>query len=115
MRLVTGELMIERESVPVSGYEIHMGISQGAALSRPLVRLKEGQDGALSADNQVAGTYLHGLFETRSACNALLAWAGLEQVQTPDYYQLREAGIDRLADAAEASLDMDKIIRIAAG
>ncbi|WP_428634649.1 cobyric acid synthase [Sedimenticola sp.] len=111
LRLVTGTLTLG-QSVPVSGYEIHMGISRGAALSRPLVKLEQGQDGALSTDNQVAGTYLHGLFEARSACNALLSWAGLEQPETPDYFQLREAGINRLADAAEAYLDIEAIIRI---
>lgn len=77
--------------------------------------LKDRHDGALSDDNQIAGTYLHGLFETQSACDELLAWAGLEQVETPDYHQLREAGIDRLANAAEAHLDIGKIIWIANG
>jgi adenosylcobyric acid synthase len=112
LRLVTGELALP-QSAPVSGYEIHMGITRGPALRRPLVTLKAGNDGALSSDNQVAGTYLHGLFEKQSACDALLAWAGLKDVQTPDYHQLREAGINRLADATETYLDLDKIIRIA--
>jgi adenosylcobyric acid synthase len=114
LRLVTGELTLAA-SVPVSGYEIHMGVSRGPALSRPLVTLQQGHDGALSEDNQVAGTYLHGLFEMPSACDALLTWAGLEQAATPDYRQLREAGIERLADAAEAHLDIKKIITIADG
>lgn len=114
LRLVNGRLTLQRP-VPVSGYEIHMGISRGAALSSPLVLLEEGQDGALSADNQVAGTYLHGLFETRPACNRLLEWAGLERVETPDYRRLREAAIERLADAAHTFLDIEKIIRIADG
>jgi adenosylcobyric acid synthase len=50
-----------------------------------------------------------------SACDSLLTWAGLEQAATPDYHQLREAGIERLADAAEAHLDIKKIIAIADG
>ncbi len=114
LRLVKGELALG-QGIPVSGYEIHMGISRGMGLSRPLVVLEKGQDGALSEDGQVAGTYLHGLFETGEACSALLAWAGLEQVETPDYHQLREAGIDRLADAAEEHLDMAQILRIVDG
>ncbi len=112
LRLVTGELTL-RQAASVSGYEIHMGISRGPALSRPLVILKDRPDGALSDDKQIAGTYLHGLFEKQSACDALLAWAGLKDVETPDYHQLREASINRLADAAETYLDLDKIIRIA--
>lgn len=114
LRLVTGKLNLS-PAASVSGYEIHMGISRGTALSKPLVMLGQGEDGALSDDNQIAGTYLHGLFEMPSACNALLSWAGLEQPVTPDYHQLREAAIDRLADAAERHLDIETIVQISEG
>ncbi|MCW8908232.1 MAG: cobyric acid synthase [Sedimenticola sp.] len=112
LRLVSGELCLHQ--APVTGYEIHMGISRGEALKRPLVLLSgDVREGALSADGQVAGSYLHGIFESRPACDALLAWAGLEQPETPDYQAFREAAIERLADAAEAHLQIDRIIAIA--
>jgi adenosylcobyric acid synthase len=98
--------------VVVSGYEIHAGLSDGPALSRPLMDLGDRQDGVVSEDNQIVGTYLHGLFEERSACNALLAWAGLKNVETPDYRAMQEEGIDRLADAVEAHLDLERLSEI---
>ena len=93
-------------SAPVQGYEIHMGISRGPALERPALHLDERTDGAISEDGQILGTYLHGLFDTPAACDALLAWAGLEAPQSPDHIARREAGIERLADAVEQHLDM---------
>jgi adenosylcobyric acid synthase len=91
----------------VAGYEIHAGVTRGPALDHPAVRLDTHADGAISDDDQILGTYLHGLFESSAACDALLAWAGLAQARTPDYHALREAAIDRLADAVEQHLDVD--------
>lgn len=113
LRLVQGRLALE--SAAVEGYEIHMGVCQGPALDNPFVYLDQRSDGALSKDNQIAGTYLHGLFEHPQGCDAILRWAGLEQPDTPDYRALRDAGIDRVADAAEEHLDIERIVAIAGG
>jgi adenosylcobyric acid synthase len=107
LRNVRGQLCLE--NVPVSGYEIHAGVSTGAGLNAA-VRLDDGRnDGGLSADGQVLGTYLHGLFESSEACSALLRWAGLREVQQVDYHALRERDIERLADLVEAHLDTAKL------
>ncbi|HAG95987.1 MAG: cobyric acid synthase CobQ [Pseudomonadales bacterium] len=93
-----------------SGYEIHAGVTRGAALQRPLIRFDDGaQDGARSGDDQVIGTYLHGVFDTESALDSLLQWAGLTQVQGFDYNLERERQIERLADAVEQHLDMARV------
>jgi len=85
----------------VSGYEIHMGVSSGAALERPAFHIDGRPEGALSADGQVMGTYLHGLFDHPEAGRALLRWAGLDTQHAVDTSALREASLDRLADACE--------------
>lgn len=104
LRNVSGQLSLENAAV--TGYEIHAGVSQGPALQRPAVRLSDGRDdGALSADGQVLGTYLHGVFESSESAAALLRWAGLHDVQHVDYHALREADIERLADLVERHLD----------
>ena len=104
LRNVRGRLVLEE--APVSGYEIHAGVTRGAALAQPAVRLDDGRsDGACSDDGQILGTYLHGLFETPAACSALLRWAGLQDVQEVDYHGLRERDIERLADLVEQHLD----------
>ena len=96
----------------VSGYEIHAGISEGPALNNPAVNLQDHTDGAVSADQHIAGTYWHGLFDEKAACDALLQWAGLDLPDSPDYISLREAEIDRLAACVEQHLDVAMIIEL---
>ena len=99
----------------VSGYEIHMGETEGPALERAALQLAadEGEgvrpDGAISADGQILASYVHGLFDTPAACGALLAWAGLDDAQAIDYSALREASLDRLADTLAQHLDLGKL------
>ena len=110
LRNVRGTLLLE--DAPVAGYEIHAGVSTGRALQHPALQLKHGADGVLSpdgtisSDGQILATYLHGLFESRQATDALLRWARLREVVTPDYHARREADLERLADAVEKHLDM---------
>lgn len=111
LRNVSGRLTLE--NAPVSGYEIHAGVTRGPALEQAAVQLDDGRsDGALSADGQILGTYLHGLFETPAACSALLRWAGLEAVQEVDYHALRERDIERLADLVERHLDTAALLTL---
>ena len=98
-----------QQTTAVSGYQIHLGVSHGPALQRPLLLLDDGADGAMSDDQQIAGTYLHGLFDLPEACNAVLAWAGYKQHQAVDFNALREAGIDRLADMLAADFDFQRL------
>ena len=108
LRRVRAHLVLD--NTPVEGYEIHAGITQGKGLQRPAVMLQDRQDGATTEDGRVMGCYLHGLFDDSTACAALLKWAGLEQVEmTPDYRDLRERQIERLADVIEESIDILKI------
>ena len=97
------------DDTPVSGYEIHAGITHGEALQRPAVLLPDRQDGAMSEDGRILGCYLHGLFDEGAACAALLQWAGLEQAQETDYRAMRERQIERLADAVGENIDISKI------
>jgi adenosylcobyric acid synthase len=89
----------------VSGYEIHMGVSSGAAMTRPVFAIDGRGEGAMSADGQIMGTYLHGLFDHPDACSALLRWAGSRSEQVVDTAQLREASLDRIAASVEGLLD----------
>lgn len=104
---VSGQLALE--DAPVTGYEIHAGISSGPGLSRPVAHLDGRDDGAVSMDGQVLGTYLHGLFDVSAASTALLRWAGLDEPAALDYVDLREQGIERMADAVEKYLDWGKV------
>ena len=89
----------------VHGYEIHMGISQGAATATPAFHIGGRPEGARSSDDQILGTYLHGLFDTPQALSALLQWAGLEAAAPVNLRALREQSLDRIADASRPLLD----------
>jgi adenosylcobyric acid synthase len=102
--------------LPVRGYEIHAGVSSGAALQRPLFRLAatataaEFAEGSISDDNSVLGSYVHGVFDEPALCRQLLAWAGLEQdAPVFDYPAFRQQQIERLADAVEAELSLSRL------
>jgi adenosylcobyric acid synthase len=107
LKQVQGQLSFA--NAQVSGYEIHMGVSQGAALERPALIVDGKPEGAISADHQIAGTYVHGLFDHAESCAAWLAWAGLKGVQSFDYTRLKEAELNRLADCIEQHLDWQKL------
>lgn len=97
----------------VRGYEIHAGMSSGAALEKPSALLEDGRpDGAISEDGQILGTYLHGIFDAPEACTALLRWAGLSDPKTIDYFVVREQAIERLADSVESHLDMKAVSKL---
>ncbi|WP_434134430.1 cobyric acid synthase [Pseudomonas luteola] len=108
LRNVAGCLAATRSAV--TGYEIHAGVTEGAALERPAIILDDGRcDGALSEDGLIMGTYLHGLFESPDACTALLRWAGLTTPERVDYHALRERDLERLADLVDQHLDTAKL------
>lgn len=106
---VTGRLAFA--DAKVSGYEIHMGVSSGVALDRPALFIDGKAEGAMSVDEQIAGTYVHGLFDEPESCAAWLNWAGLKSVSAADfdYAHLRETELERLADCVEQHLDWDQL------
>ncbi len=93
----------------VTGYEIHMGISTGKAMQIPALSIDGKPEGAMSQDNQIAGTYVHGLFDHEQACAAWLEWAGLQRQQPFNYETFRNDELNRLADCVEQHLDWEKL------
>ena len=97
----------------VEGYEIHMGrtTATGSALD-PLLTLDGHEDGAVSLDGRVAGTYLHGFFANDAARRTLLralGWRDPGGEAGATAAQRREAEFDRLADVVRAHLDMPQL------
>ncbi|WP_323753348.1 cobyric acid synthase [Marinobacter sp.] len=101
----------EATNLTMHGYEMHNGVTEGPALTRPFAELNGHPDGAVSDDGQIAGTYVHGLFDAPEACDAILTWAGLNQAaaQAVDYQSHRIQQLDRLADHVETCLDTDRL------
>lgn len=98
------------------GYEIHCGQSTGPALNVPAfyIGTNNQPDGFISSDNQIIGTYIHGLFDQPQMHNALFDWV-IPDHQIGKEFDLsshREQQLDALADALRAHLDLDKINQI---
>lgn len=99
----------------VTGYEIHQGQTNFAdfpAMQSAITYSTGEQDGLISDDNQILATYCHGLFDSSSALQSLLNWAGFAQAENFNLNQQREQQINRLADCFEAHLDMPAIVQI---
>ena len=107
-RLAPAQGWTTAEGAAVSGYEMHLGRTTGAATARPLVRLSDGRtDGAVSVDGRVAGTYLHGLFAERAQREAWLGGA------TVDYEGGVDAALDAVASHLEAHVRIDRLLSFA--
>ena len=110
LREINGKLICLPGAPAVSGYEIHCGKTTGPALQHPAVVLADGSsDGVLSADGQIMGTYVHGLFAQPAAARGLLQWAGLIEPDRVDQTQRREDDLNRLADGVEKHLQWEQL------
>ena len=111
LRTVAGRLALD--DAPIRGYEIHCGTSVGAALASPWGRRVDGRgEGGLYEYRHMIGPHVHRHIDHPDALAALLRWAGLRDAQRLDIHALREASIERIADAVDAHLDCDALLRI---
>ena len=98
--------------LPVDGYEIHIGRSQGADCARPFAMVDGRPEGATRADGRVVGSYLHGLFHQDAFRAAYLAGLGIQAAPRQHGAGI-EAVLDALADHLEAHLDVPGLLRLA--
>jgi adenosylcobyric acid synthase len=106
----------------LSGYEIHMGQTNYGPVKQPLVILNEERyDGAVNAEGNVFGTYLHGIFDnlswTGKLLNAIRLKKGLPKKQynlPPTYREHKEKEYDALAKVVRDSLNMVTLMEIIA-
>jgi adenosylcobyric acid synthase len=97
--------------VPVSGYEMHMGATQGPDCARAFARLGDGTaEGAVSRDGRVIGTYLHGLFADDRQRGAWLQRFG--STAAVEYDSLVDATLDKLAAHFERHVDIDRLLKL---
>ncbi|MEM6774529.1 MAG: cobyric acid synthase [Pseudomonadota bacterium] len=97
------------DGLPVSGYEIHSGTTLGPDCARPLFRIGDRDDGAVSKDGRTAGTYLHGMFANDEFRTRWLEDIRSRHFGTYDYAASVEAALDALADHVEGAVDVDAL------
>jgi adenosylcobyric acid synthase len=100
------------DDAPFAGYEMHMGVTEGADCARPFARLANGSpEGAMSADGRVIGTYVHGLFGDDRQRAAWLT--RFKATATIRYDHGIERTLDALAAHLTTHLDIDRLLKLA--
>ncbi|MER8422322.1 cobyric acid synthase [Mesorhizobium sp. M1403] len=98
--------------LPLEGYEIHLGRTTGPDTLRPSAVINGVDDGAISADGKVSGTYMHGLFSADAFRAKFLESLGVMGGGI-DYRAEVERALDEIAAELETHLDCDAIFGLA--
>ncbi|WP_027061577.1 cobyric acid synthase [Mesorhizobium loti] len=98
--------------LPLVGYEIHLGRTTGPDTLRPSAVINGIDDGAISADGKVIGTYMHGLFGADAFRGKFLESLGIKGGSI-DYRAEVERALDEVAAELESHLDCDAIFALA--
>ena len=100
------------DDIELTGYEIHMGKTDGPDCDRPMIMLNGRPDGASSANGHISGCYLHGLFGSDEYRNMVLNQLGAGNAGA-SYRQELETTLDAVGEAIEHHLDVDEMLQIA--
>ncbi len=96
---------------PVSGYEIHMGRTEGPDCARAWLEVQGRSEGAASANGRILGSYLHGIFSSDAFRAQYLS--GLNVTSETAYEDGVEQALDDLAAHLEQHMDLDLLLELA--
>jgi len=104
-----------------AGYEIHMGQTTRTG-GTPLFKITErnykpcrDEEGCVSGDSKIMGTYMHGLFDNPEILKCWLNHIGLPDVDASDIggIEARSGQYDLLAEHFQKYVDVERIIKLA--
>ncbi len=96
----------------VTGYEIHIGKTEGPDCARAWLEMGGNAEGAASKNGRIFGCYMHGLFAEDNFRAAFMNMLGISS-SVFNYDARIEQVLDDLATHIEAYLDMDKLLALA--
>jgi adenosylcobyric acid synthase len=105
---------------PGAGYEIHMGQTVRTG-GTPLFRVTErnqnscrDEDGCVSADSKIMGTYIHGLFNNPGILKSWFAHIGLNNIDVSHIggIEARNREYDLLAEHLQKHVDVERIVKL---
>jgi len=111
--LVEAEGVVLQNGLPVKGYEMHVGRSEGPALAHPFLDIDGKPEGAVSEDGRIIGCYVHGLFTNDAFRQDFLNRIRDREASSIAYERLVEETLDRLADHLERHLDIGALTAMA--
>jgi adenosylcobyric acid synthase len=106
---------------PGTGYEIHMGQTTRKG-ENPLFEITHrdhhpcrDEDGCVSADSKMMGTYIHGLFDNPAILKSWLNHIGLDGIGVPKIggIEARNRQYDLLAEHFQKHVNVDRIVQLA--
>ncbi|MFZ5943608.1 MAG: cobyric acid synthase [Bacillota bacterium] len=113
------------QNLNIEGYEIHMGITNFTGkLDTPFnldIRGRESvllNDGAISKNGLILGTYIHGIFDNdllrRGLLNNIRVAKGWEPITSPTFNNKieQEEAFDKLADLVRENIDMSFLYQL---
>ena len=110
-RLTEMQAIHAQSGVGFLGYEIHVGRTEGPDNERPFAIVGDRNEGAISANGLVQGSYFHGMFRDDDFRQAFLKSLGVNS--TVNYRDTVESVLDSLADHMETHLDVDGLLDLA--
>ncbi|WMT87378.1 cobyric acid synthase [Pelagibacterium sp. 26DY04] len=99
--------------LPLAGYHMHMGVTEGDDTLRPFAYVDGAPEGARSGDGRVTGTYLHGLFAADQFRRDFLKRLEIKTDPLLDFDARTDATLDALAAHLEAHIDLDAVLALA--
>jgi adenosylcobyric acid synthase len=108
------------EGNTISGYEIHNGISKVGKKAIPFIKDLEGNVvGVCDKEKMVAGTYLHGIFDSEDFINLFIKSLKenndiitSEESIIEKVHEYKDNEYDKLSKLFEINIDMDKLMGI---
>lgn len=97
--------------VPVTGYEIHIGRTDGPDCTRAWLEVEGRPEGAASSSGRIRGSYLHGLFSSDAFRAQYLGALG--HASGIAFEDGVEETIEALADHLERYMDLDLLLSLA--
>ena len=98
----------------ISGYEIHLGITSGKDCNNPFATFSKRNDGAISSNGLVMGTYIHGLFVSDEFRNKLVTkLSSEEREENVSYHDNLNFILEEFVSVLEDNLDIDLMLSAA--
>lgn len=111
-RTIRTEAVYSATGDRVSGYEIHLGRTEGPDRNRAWLRIGERTEGAASPDGRIRGSYLHGIFTSDGFRNSFLTELG-GRGSGLCHETVIETTLEELAAHMRTNMDIDAFLSLA--
>ena len=97
---------------PITGYEMHIGMTNGPDCKNPLLEINGKASGAIAQNGRVYGCYLHGMFASDAFRKSFLDGLGTSST-LENYEDSVVETLDELAEHLESNMDTELFLNLA--